>query len=151
MIRPATSADVEELARTMREADVKEVRSLSGMDPLTSLSLGFFHSDPCWAGIGKGGKLACLFGVVAHPNDLSTGSIWLLSSPAIAENRKELIRDGRKWISRQLEKYEKLTNVVSVENTVHVNLIKHLGFTFTETIHGYGTEGVTVRSFERNR
>lgn len=150
MIRPATSQDVVELVKHLREDDRQEIEALSGLDPLASISMGLFHSDPCIAGVGAEGELVLLCGVVpVVPNKV--GSVWMLSTDAITANARELIVEGRKWLDEQNARYPVLTNVVTESNDVHVRLIKHMGFEFKEPIDNYGAGKVRVIPFERKR
>lgn len=148
MIRPSVPADALELAPRLRTADVTEISVLSGMEPLEALSHGFLNSSSCMTGIGKCGGIVGMFGVVPWPAGDREGLVWFLSSDRISENKREIIVGGRTWIEAQLAHYNILHNVVSTHNTVHINLIEHLGFTFGgRTLVG----GAEVLPFHRRR
>lgn len=145
-LRETVPQDILEFAPNMREADKQEVRSLSGLDPLAVLSTGLFHSKPCMTGVDEQGEIVLICGVV--PNG-GVGSIWMLSTDAITQNKRELIREGRRWVDEQSALYRVLTNVVDERNVVHQRLIKHMGFKFGDPINNVGVEGIRVLPFER--
>ena len=147
MIEPATVADVMELAEKLTPADVHEIKALAGMDPLEALSIGLMHSHSCMAGRAADGELACLFGVTKAAEGI--GAVWLLSSPAIRRCAREVVTTGREWLDQMNAIYPVLLNVVSQENTVHLRMIKALGFQLGSPIENYNQSGVTAVPFER--
>lgn len=150
MIRSATAEDILKFAPTMREEDVEEVKAVAGLDPLACLTLGMFHSDSCVVGVSPEGDIVGVFGVVPVIPD-KVGSVWFLSSPAITQNARHVLAEGRAWLDGQNARYPVLTNVVSESNVTHIRLIKHLGFTFGEPIDNYGAGRIRVIPFERKR
>lgn len=147
MIEQATAMDVLELAKTLTEADVAEVKALAGMEPLEALSIGLLHSHSCIAGRAADGELACLFGVTKAAEGV--GAVWLLSSPAIKRCAREVVTTGRVWLAEMQEIFPRLVNVVSAENRVHLRMIKALGFELGSPIENYNHSGVTAIPFER--
>lgn len=147
MIRKATPQDVLDFAPNMRDADKQEVEALTGLDPLACLMLGLMHSDPCMAGVSNEGEIVMIFGI--NQLDPGVGAIWMLSSNAIKDHARELVREGKRWLDEQHALYPVLTNVVDERNDVHRRLIKHMGFSFGEPINNYGVAGVRVIPFER--
>lgn len=146
-IRTSVAQDILEFAPTMRKADVEEVRSIAGLDPLEALSVGLFTSKPCMTGVDEDGEIVMLFGIV--PGSDNIGYVWMLSTDAIAQNKRELIREGKRWLDEQSALYRVLTNVVDKRNVVHQRLIKHMGFQFGDPIDNYGVERISVLPFER--
>lgn len=128
MIRPSTYDDVVYMAENMRDADKEEVQLIAGLSPMQSLSLGFINSKECITGITRGGRIACIAGVV--PLHKGMASIWMLSTPDITRAKREIVTDGIKWVKRMRRTYGQLSNCVSEDNIVHYRLIKHMGFRF---------------------
>lgn len=150
MIRPTVPQDLVDFVPMMREDDRLEVEAITGLDPLSSLAIGLFHSDACMTGFAVDGSLAGIMGVVPIvPRQI--GSIWFLSTEAVVKHRRQLLTEARVWLDEQQALYPVLTNVVSVRNEVHKRLLKHLGFTFLEPIDNYGAGRIRVIPFERKR
>ncbi len=126
MIRPTTPEDIMELCDTMRPEDSKEVLELSGLSSLEALSYGYMAADDIVTG-EVDGRVACVFGVVGN-------SVWLLSSPALANAKRELITEGRRWLDAMVSKHGPLTNAITADNEVHLRLAKHLGFKFSRPV-----------------
>ena len=148
MIRKATASDILELAKNLREADVEEVRAITGLDPLEALSIGLMQSDSCVVGVSTSGNTVGVFGVVSViPNKV--GNVWFLSTHEVEREARGVLTEGRVWLDEQNALYPVLTNVVSESNDVHRRLIKHLGFEFLEPINNYGAGGIRVIPFER--
>lgn len=148
MIRTATPQDILAIAENMRDADKYEVEALTGLSPLEALSVGLFHSDHCVVGVGKDDELVGAWGCMSA-GVLDVGCVWFLSTDAVTRNVREVIVEGRAWLDQWQGKYPVLTNYVTTENSVHIRLIKALGFEFGDPIHNYGTGGVSVLPFKR--
>lgn len=147
MIRPSVGDDVYEIAEQMRDADKAEVELLAGQSPLEALAVGYVNSAECITGIGKGGELVCMAGVV-KTDVKGYAAVWMLSTSAVERNKKALLRDGKKWLARMRKQYGTLANVVTADNSTHVGLIKHLGFTFGSTIQKAGVHKVPALPFK---
>lgn len=122
-IRPSEGEDVAYLHDKLRQADIEEIAAL-GSDPLTSLCEGFIFSKECYTCIYNG-KPSGMFGLGYE------GSIWFLGTDDILKVPKLWIKTGRQYINHFLEIYPVLTNMVSVNNTTHINWLKHLGAKFS--------------------
>lgn len=145
MITPSTGADVVELAGKLSELDIWELETLSKMTPIEALSVGLFTADECLTGRDANGDVVCMFGV--NKVEEGVGGVWLLSSPGLSTCVRELVETGRAWLDRMNETYPKLVNVVTAKNTVHIRLIKALGFTLGSPIEN---PNATIIPFERN-
>lgn len=154
MIRPSVPTDAIALAPRLRGADVREIASLSGSDPLAALTMGYMHSQPCITGMDSSGKVIAMGGVVPFADDPTSGAVWFLSSEEIKDNVREYVTEARAWLQKQLKRYRVLTNIVTEDNTLHRRLIKFMGFTFSEPVNNYGAGMVRVIPFhmtgERN-
>ena len=60
------------------------------------------------------------------------GQIWMLCTPAIQEYPITFTREARRFVERQQDKL--LWNVVDKRNTVHLKLLKFLGFKFLREV-----------------
>jgi hypothetical protein len=147
MIRPSVSEDVALVASNIRDEDRAEVEMLTGMTPMEALSLGFLGSPDCITGVGKGGAIVCMAGV-APTDTKGFASVWMLSTPAIIDNKREALVEGRKWLKRMRLKYGRLANVVSSANHVHLSLIQHMGFRLGREIQQAGVHRIPVTPFQ---
>ena len=57
-----------------------------------------------------------------------TGEVWMLCTPAIHEYPITFAREAKRWLEQRNEKL--LWNIVDSRNTVHLKLLKFLGFKF---------------------
>lgn len=63
------------------------------------------------------------------------GSIWMLCTPVIEQYPHTFAREAKRFIDSRKEPM--LWNIADKRNTVHLKLLKFLGFTFgPELIHG---------------
>lgn len=147
MIRKTKPQDVAHVAAYLRPEDEQEVRSLTGLSPLQALTIGAIHSPDCITGFTPEGEPAVIAGVV--PMGDGTGSVWMLCTPAIKGNVRELVATARLWVAAMLHKYGTLTNVVDARNTVHLRFVSHLGFELGAPIAEYGPGRVSVLPITR--
>ncbi|MEL6509044.1 MAG: phage protein Gp13 family protein [Pseudomonadota bacterium] len=146
MIRKATMDDVQELASNMREDDQKECWDIARMDPFTAAAAGY-ASGTAEALVSDGGCFVGLAGVV--PKDNGEGLVWMLTTDKVKEHALQLVREGRDWLDAVSKDYTRIHNVVTVQNKLHVRLIKAMGFTFRPKVNNYFGLGVDVYPFER--
>lgn len=149
MIRPTTAADILDLAPRLREADLEEIKALTGLGPLEALALGLFQSDTCITCVSAEGVIVGVCGIAPY-DDGETASVWFLTAPEIAQHIRELAVKGKEWLDQQNSIYPILMNYVTEDNTVHLRLIKYLGFTLGTPFNIHGTD-TRVIPFERRR
>jgi len=126
-IRQATLSDIKELSLTMRKEDMDEIYLSSGSTPLAALTAGFYNSNEVCA-IEWEGKVMAIFGVVGERG--RGASPWMLGAPGI-ERCRSLLRECRKVLQRYTQEYRYLENACWCKNSVHIQWIGWLGFTFS--------------------
>lgn len=126
LIRPFRDSDVVELAMNMREEDSSEVFHSSRSSPLTAVRISVEVSDVLFT-IERYSKVVAIFGV---SGTLGTGgSPWMLGTDEL-KNCRSLLRECRLILDRFTKEYGFLANAVWSQNTVHIEWLKWLGFSF---------------------
>lgn len=143
---PATQEHVEELARTMRQADRDEVWGAVGLEPLAALERTMAVArDPMTA--LADGRVAAMYGVES-PSLLSPiGVPWLLSSDLMGKHWTKAGRLSKQWVEEQRQKYDLLVNYVDQRHDKAVKWLLWLGFTLHDP-EPYGPFGMMFRRFE---
>ena len=140
-IHPATLEAAVEVASNLRPDDYREVVEGHGNFPLLHIpqliSLG-----ECVSFSSPNGKTAGLAGV------LEEGQIWMLCTPVIHEKPLLFAREAKRFIDSRNEPL--LWNIVDKRNTVHLKLLKFLGFKFLRELK-YGPNQLTFIEFCRVR
>lgn len=127
-IHPATVEAAIEVASNLRPDDLREVTEGHGYDPMVVLPEAI-SQGLCVSFTVPNGKTAGLAGI--HDN----GAIWMLCTPAIHEYPLTFAREAKRFIDSRKEPI--LHNIVDARNTVHIKLLKFLGFKFIRVInHG---------------
>jgi N-acetylglutamate synthase-like GNAT family acetyltransferase len=132
--RKARKKDCKQLAKVMRESDIKEVMASHRHTPYEALVNAYTLSDSCYSWVYKGNVIA-MCGV--SPVDNQVGSPWLLGSDELVRTPRltySLLRESMKWIKRHQNKYPMLVNYVHAENEPSLKWLKHLGFTFIRKV-----------------
>ena len=136
-IHPITTEAALEVASNLRPEDEAEVREGHGHDPLTTIPLcskqGF-----CVYFTVPNGETAGLAGV--HEN----GQIWMLCTPAIHKYPLTFAREAKRFIDSRPEPL--LWNMCDKRNTVHLKLLKFLGFKFLREVK-HGPNNLTFIEF----
>jgi hypothetical protein len=122
-IRTATYADCCELASNLRAEDLREVEGLGHSRFAIPLSLGFSESAVSF--FGKNGSLAGVAGIVRQSDDI--GAIWMLCTPVVQKYPVTFVREAVAWVD-SIKGYKLLWNIVDQRNTIHLKLLKKLGF-----------------------
>ena len=127
-IHPITVEAAIEVASNLRTDDRREVEEGHGHDPLEVLTLAA-KDLPCVYFTVPNGKTAGMAGV--DPG----GIIWMLCTPAIHEYPVTFARESKRYVESRTEPL--LSNIFDKRNTVHLKLLKFLGFKFLrEVSHG---------------
>ena len=113
------------MASNLRPEDRREVEEGHGVDATESL-LDAVHSPSCVYFTMPNGKTAGMAGV--EPD----GQIWMLCTPVIHDYPIAFARGAKRYVERQPHKL--LWNIVDKRNTVHLKLLKFLGFKFLREI-----------------
>ena len=117
-----------EVASNLRPEDRREVEEGHGLDPFVSLVTKAQEGSCVYFNVPNG-KTAGMAGVE------DDGCIWMLTTNAIYEYPLTFARDSKRYVERHSDK--RLWNIIDKRNTVHLKLLKFLGFEFLEEIfHG---------------
>ena len=126
-IHPITIKAAVEVASNLRSDDRREVEEGHGLDPFVMITSKAQEGSCVYFNVPNG-KTAGMAGV--DPG----GLIWMLTTPAIEEYPVTFAREAKRYVERQKGL---LWNIVDKRNTVHLKLLKFLGFKFLrEIFHG---------------
>ena len=120
-IHPITMEAAYEVASNLRPEDLEEVVEGHGLNPTIDIPLSCLHGDNVYFTVPDG-KTAGLAGVGEG------GEIWMLCTPAIHDFPITFAREAKRWVDSRTEPL--LWNIVDCRNTVHLKLLKFLGFKF---------------------
>ena len=127
-IHPITLEAALEVAYNLRSDDYREIVEGHGLHPVLELTLAA-KEVPCVYFNVPNGKTAGMAGVEKD------GRVWMICTPAIEEYPHTFARESKRFIKSRKEKF--LWNIVDKRNTVHLKLLKFLGFKFLREIkHG---------------
>ena len=117
-----------EVASNLRSDDRREIEEGWGLDPIESLVAAARRGSGVWFEVPNG-KTAGLAGVDKG------GIIWMICTPAIHEYPITFAREAKRFVESRSEPL--LWNIVDKRNTVHLKLLKFMGFKFLREIsHG---------------
>ena len=151
LARPARSGDGRTLAPELRPADLREIRAATAEEPSAALERCIACSAPCYGFEDEAGHLVLLFGVVPDPAEEGVGTIWLMSSGALARHSLHFLRISRPWVEKLQGRYRVLWNYVDARNEVHVRWLGWCGFTLLRVVENYGVEQRPFYEFTRSR
>ena len=127
-VHPITVEAALEVASNLRPDDRREIEEGWGLDPIIHLPEAARKGSGVWFEVPNG-KTAGLAGVDAG------GIIWMICTPAIHEYPITFAREAKRFVESRTEPL--LWNIVDKRNTVHLKLLKFLGFKFLREIkHG---------------
>ena len=138
-IHPATIEAAIRVASNLRPEDRREVEEGHGLNPMVELPLAVHRGSCVWFEVPNG-KTAGMAGV--GPN----GEVWMLCTPAIHEYPITFAREAKRFIESRKEPL--LWNIVDERNTVHLKLLKFLGFKFLKK-KSHGPNKLTFIEFCR--
>ena len=140
-IHKATTEAAIEVASNLREDDRREVVEGHGEDPLESIPPSIHEGLSAYFTLPNG-KTAALGGV--YPG----GIIWMLTTPAIHDYPITFAREAKRFLDSM--DYPLLWNIVDKRNTVHLKLLRFLGFKFIREVT-YGPNNLSFIEFCRVR
>ena len=127
-IHPLTLEAAIEVASNLRPEDRRELEEGHGCDPIEYAKFISQESSDVYFTVPNG-KTAGMAGV--NPG----GLIWMLTTPAIEEYPHTFARESKRFVDARTEPL--LWNIVDERNTVHLKLLKFLGFKFLrKKLHG---------------
>ena len=113
------------MASDLRPEDRREIEEGHGIDATEAL-VDAVQKPSCVYFVVPNGKTAGMAGV--DPG----GQIWMLCTSAIHDYPLTFAREAKRYVESRKEKL--LWNVVDKRNTVHLKLLKFLGFKFLREI-----------------
>ncbi len=127
-IHPITYEAALEVATNLRSDDRREVVEGHGLNPMILLPLAAEEGSAVYFTVPDG-KTAGLAGVG------DGGAIWMLCTPEIERYPITFAREAKRFVDSREEPL--LWNIVDCRNTVHLKLLKFLGFKFLRKVtHG---------------
>ena len=136
-ILPITLEAAIEVASDLRPEVRREVEEGHGVDPFTSI-VSKAQEGSCIYFTMPNGRTAGMAGVE------DDGMIWMLTTTAIYEYPLAFTRGAKKFVENHSHK--RLWNIIDKRNTVHLKLLKFLGFEFLEEIF-YGPNNLPFIKF----
>ena len=123
-IKPCTLEAAYQVASNLRPDDLRECIEGHGIQPIIDIVLSS-QSGYCVSFTVPNGETAGVAGI-------DDGQIWMLCTPAIEKYPLTFAREAKRFIDGRPEPL--LYNVVDKRNTVHLKLLKFLGFKFLREI-----------------
>ena len=124
LIHPITLEAAYEVASNLRPEDRRECVEGHGIVPTIHIPLASL-SGFCRYFTMPNGETAGMVGIQGS-------KIWMLCTPVIEKYPLTFAREAKRFINSRTEPC--LWNVVDKRNTVHLKLLKFLGFTFHEEL-----------------
>ena len=138
-VHPITEEAAAEVASNLRPDDLREVVEGHGLDPMAELLRVARIGSAVYFTVPDG-KTAGLAGVG------DDGAIWMLCTPEIERYPITFAREAKRYVDSRQERL--LWNIVDCRNTVHLKLLKFLGFTFLRKFE-YGPNNLPFIEFCR--
>ena len=138
-IHPATIKAALEVASNLRPEDRRELEEGHGTNVLEYFLEVSRDPTNVWFEVPNG-KTAGMAGVSKE------GNIWMLCTPAILEYPLTFAREAKRFVDSRTEPL--LWNIVDKRNTVHLKLLKFLGFKFLREIK-HGPNNLTFIEFAK--
>ena len=127
-----------QVASNLRPEDRRECVEGHGIDPIIHVVLAS-QDGFCWSFTMPNGETAGIVGIIDD-------QIWMLCTPVIHQYPLTFAREAKRFIDLRAEPY--LWNVVDKRNTVHIKLLKFLGFTLHEELL-FGPNNLPFIRFDR--
>ena len=127
------------MASNLLPDDRREVVEGHGSNPIEDLTLAAKSGYCVWFEVPNG-KTAGMAGV--EPD----GAIWMLCTDAILEYPITFAREAKRFVESRPEPL--LWNIVDKRNTIHIKLLRFLGFKFLREIY-YGPNNLSFIEFCR--
>lgn len=144
--RPALERDIEDIAASMRPADMREVEAISGQTPREALEHSFELSSLCRTLCYRDTPLI-MYGT-CEVSEFS-GVVWGLGSTALDDHVMGFLRVSKAEVETLQAHYEQIFNFVHADNELHLKWVEYVGFTlFDPVIH---ESGETVIPIQRSR
>tara|TARA_Y100001970_G_scaffold276917_1_gene380363 strand:+ start:301 stop:738 length:438 start_codon:yes stop_codon:yes gene_type:complete len=136
-IHPITKEAAYKVASNLTEADKKEVFEGHGITNVWMIVLASITQKNTDAIYTSDGKIAAMIGV-------EDGRVWMLSTPACKDHPRTFVKDVKQWLLSQPDGL--YWNIVDKRNTVHIRLLRLLGFKFLRELN-YGPNNLPFLEF----
>ena len=123
-IHPITLEAAYQVASNLRPDDLRECVEGHGIVPIIDIPLASLRGFCRYFKVPNG-ETAGMVGI-------QDSKIWMLCTPAIDKYPLTFAKEAKRFIDSRTEPL--LWNVVDQRNTVHIKLLKFLGFTFHEEL-----------------
>lgn len=134
-IRPASHADLRELARNLTPADAAEVYAATGTDPLLALPASWNPDfNTVVGGLMKTGEVAAGWGVDPVPGQPDVGLVWMLVTPVVEAEPATFVPALKRTWGQLHQRYPILTNYADARNERHLRLLRWLGCSFIREV-----------------
>lgn len=144
--RPAHQDDIEAIAVSMRPADRREIKLLSGQEPKQALTECFEKSDVCRTLLYQDTPLI-MYGTSRFDDE--TGIVWGLGSDEIDKHTMPFLRVSRAEVELLQGDYDLIFNFVHTENTLHLKWVEFVDFDVFDPIEH--PSGQMVRPIQRRK
>ena len=138
-IHPITMEAALEVASNLRPEDRREVEEGHGYDPIEYAKFIAQEGSTVYFTVPNG-KTAGMAGVGPE------GAIWMICTPAIKDYPHTFAKESKRFVESRTEPL--LWNVADRRNTVHLKLLKFLGFKFLRELK-YGPNQLSFIEFCR--
>jgi len=135
---PITLEAAYEVASNLLPDDLRECEEGYGIQPTIHIPIASQRGFCCYFTVPNG-ETAGIVGIIDD-------KIWMLCTPAIHQYPLAFAREAKHFIDSRTEPY--LWNVVDKRNTVHIKLLKFLGFNFHEELL-FGPNNLTFIRFSK--
>jgi len=136
-LRVATEEDCIYLSTRLRKEDYQEIKAVTGLEPVISLRVGFKISDVPLVICNSENIPVAMLGVVSQG---LIGAIWMVGTEDLKKISLSFIRNCKDVCNVLKSKHQLLYNYVDARNTLHINWLKWMGFTFINKHQQYGKE-----------
>lgn len=140
---------IEQLANNIGDIDKKEIYYASGLDPLNGILMCYALSPyDCDTALDENDNVLSIHGVMSKSN---YGIPWMIlaKDAYYKEGLKHSMNATINWVEEKMQKYKKLQNYISIENTNTIRWLKYLKFKIVEEIKDYGYCKKPFYKFER--
>lgn len=134
--RPATKSDVVDVVGRLRQADIEECRAFMGVSPIVHFSMYRSGADVIYNSEGRNVALAGTCSTT-YPD---VGQIWMIATSDLQQHQMEFLKNCKRYIDEQHEKYPILFNWVDARNELHIRWLKWAGFQFLSLKEHWGAE-----------
>lgn len=126
---PASFKLALEVADRLREEDVRELETATGVSAQEAVFRSLAASAATWVAYWKG-QPHSIFGVSDDPKDDDKGLIWMVGTPLIEKTPIATYKSASSFIEGLFFGYDELWNLYDTRNTLHGKWLKALGATF---------------------